>query len=153
MLHSFPLLSILSGPPSQADQALEGISIWASASSPVASMVRSTKAGFRGEMPFWSLFFSKVKSLFLRYIFICRPNGNQANRKTKTLGKTRKLPETLLPSPSALSTHRPQQALGLLDGPIAPQEAYKHHHSSHSNENVDAWGGEELGKQAACTTA
>lgn len=113
--------------------------IWDSASS-VASVARSTKAGFRGETLFWSLCFSKQKPLFLTCIFILRLNGNQTNRKTKTLGKTHKLSETLLPSPSALCTYRPQQALGLLDGPIAPQEAYKHHHSSHSNENVDTWG-------------
>lgn len=59
----------------------------------------------------------------------------------------------LLPCPETLPTYRPQQALGLLDGPIAPQEAHKHHHSSHSNENVDAWGEEEFSEQAACLTA
>lgn len=112
-------------------------------------MARSTKVGFRGETPFWSLCFFKQKPPFPTCIFILRFNGNQAPRKTKTLGKTYKLLGTLLPSPSALSTYRPQQTLGLLDGPIAPQEAYKHHHSSHSNENVDAWGREDLSEQAA----
>lgn len=34
--------------------------------------------------------------------------------------------------------YRPQQALGLLDGPIAAKEADKHHHSTHGNEDVDA---------------
>lgn len=80
-------------------------------------------------------------------------NGNQENRKTKTLGKPQRLLETLLSSPAAPPTYRPQEALGLLDGSIAPQEAHKHHHSSHSNENVDAWGEKDLSEQTACIIA
>lgn len=124
--------------------------IWDSAP-PVATVARSTKASFRDEAPLWSLCFSKEKLPLSIGVFRVRLNGNEANRKTKTLGKT-EVARNPTPSSAALPTYRPQQALGLLDGPIAPQEAHKHHHGSHSNENVDAWGGEELNEQAACIT-
>lgn len=44
-----------------------------------------------------------------------------------------------MPSPGP---YRAQEALGLLDGPVAAQEPNKHHHGTHGNKDVDACRGE-----------
>ena len=43
------------------------------------------------------------------------------------------LPPDPIPSPGP---YRAQQALGLLDGPVAAQEPNEHHHSTHGNKDV-----------------
>ena len=54
------------------------------------------------------------------------------------------LPPDPIPSPGP---YRAQQALGLLDGPVAAQEPNEHHHSTHGNKDVDACSGERLHPQ------
>ena len=49
------------------------------------------------------------------------------------------LPPDPIPSPGP---YRAQQALGLLDGPVAAQEPNEHHHSTHGDKDVDACSGE-----------
>lgn len=45
--------------------------------------------------------------------------------------------------PHPAQAYRAQQALGLLDGPVAAQKPDEHHHGAHGNEDVDAFVGEQ----------